>query len=133
MCGFQLEDLEITLADQVRGIGNRVLDFGAAWDAAAAKGYTKLEETFALGPSVTSLEGAIQSLTGFLGLDAVDRTNRVQSGAAAHNLLLSGIFRGGKEVLARARLALSDNQVTMQLSVLCQDPDVADLIISSVG
>lgn len=130
---YMLEDLEITLADQVRGIGNRVLDFGAAWDAAAAKGYAKLEETFALGPSVTSLEGAIQSLTGFLGLDAVDRTNRVQSGAAAHNLLLSGIFRGGKEVLARARLALSDNQVTMQLSVLCQDPDVADLIISSVG
>lgn len=133
MYDFQLEDLEVTLADQVRGIGNRGLDFGVAWDAGVEKGYSKLEETFALGPSVTSLEGAIQSLTGFLGLDAVDRTSRVQAGAASHNLLLSGIFRGGKEVLARARLALSDNQVTMQLSVLCPDPDVAELIISSVG
>lgn len=128
-----MEDLEVTLADQVRGTGNRGLDFGAAWEAASAKAFIKLEETFALGPSVTSLEGAIQSLTGFLGLDAVERSNRVQSGAAAHNLLLSGIFRGGKEILARARLALSGNEVTMQLSVLCQDPDVAELIISSVG
>ncbi|XP_054002190.1 coatomer subunit gamma [Hylaeus anthracinus] len=130
---YMLEDLEVTLADQVRGIGSRGLDFNAAWDAAVAKEFAKLEETFALGPSVTSLEGAIQSLTGFLGLDAVERSNRVQSGATSHNLLLSGIFRGGKEILARARLALSGSQVTMQLSVLCQDPDVAELIVSSVG
>ena len=130
---YMLEDLEVTLADQVRGMGTKGLDFSAAWDAAAAKGFSKMEETFALGPSVNSLEGAIRSLTGFLGLDAVEQTNKVPANAAAHNLLLSGVFRGGKEVLARARLALSDNQVTMQLSVLCPDPDVAELIISSVG
>ncbi|XP_076248616.1 coat protein (coatomer) gamma isoform X2 [Calliopsis andreniformis] len=130
---YMLEDLEVTLADQVHGIGNKGLDFSNAWEAAVAKGFDKLEETFALGPSVTSLEGAIRSLTGFLGLDAVEQTNRVQANAAVHNLLLSGVFRGGKEVLARATLALSGTQVTMQLSVLCQDPDVAELIISSVG
>lgn len=123
----------MTLADQIRGIGNRNLDFNATWDAYTAKGFAKLEETFALGATVTSLEGAILSLTGFLGLDAVERSNKVQSGSTAHNLLLSGVFRGGKEVLARARLALSGTQVTMQLSVLCQDPDVADLVVSSVG
>ncbi|XP_076753592.1 coat protein (coatomer) gamma isoform X1 [Xylocopa sonorina] len=129
---YMLEDLEVTLADQVRGNTNRVVDF-ATWDAATSQGFTKLEETFALGPSVTSLEGAVQSLTGFLGLYAVEGTNRVLAGAAAHNLLLNGNFRNGKHILARARLALSDNQVTMQLCVLCQDPDVAELIISSVG
>lgn len=123
----------MTLADQVRGAGSKGLDFSTAWEAAGSKGFTKMEETFALGPSVTSLEGAIRSLTGFLGLEAVEQTNRVPANAAAHNLLLSGVFRGGKEVLARARLALSGTQVTMQLSVQCQDPDVAELIISSVG
>lgn len=125
--------MEITLADQVRGVDNRGFDFNTAWDTFVAKGFVKLEETFVLGGSVTSLEGAIQSLTGFLGLEAVERSNRVQSGATAHNLLLSGIFRGRKEVLARARLALIGTQVTMQISVLCQDPDVADLIVSAVG
>ncbi|XP_017890017.1 coatomer subunit gamma isoform X2 [Ceratina calcarata] len=131
---YMLEDLEVTLADQIRGIWNRELDFSAAWEAAAAKGLTNLEETFALGPSVTSLEGAIQSLMGFLGLEAVERTNRgIKPGATSHTLLLSGIFRGGKEILARARLALSGSQVTMHLSVLSQDPEIVDLIISSVG
>ncbi|XP_015184185.1 PREDICTED: coatomer subunit gamma [Polistes dominula] len=130
---YMLEDLEITIADQIRGVGSRGVDFGALWDASAAKGYAKLEETFVLGDTVTSLEGAIQSLTGFLGLEAVERSDRVHPGSASHNLLLSGVFRGGKEVLARARLALSDNQVTMQLTVLCPDPDVAELIVSSVG
>lgn len=125
--------MEITIADQIRGIGNRGVDFGAFWDASAAKGYAKLEETFVLGATVTNLEGAIQSLTGFLGLDAVERSDRILPGSASHNLLLSGVFRGGKEVLARARLALSGNQVTMQLSVLCTDPDVAELILSAVG
>ena len=128
-----MEDLEVTVADQIRGVSNRGIDFNTVWDTFAAKGYAKLEETFALGATVTSLEGAIQSLTGFLGLEAVERSNKVQSGAAAHILLLSGVFRGGKEILARARLALSGTQVTMQLSVLCQDREVADLIVSSVG
>ncbi|XP_076277917.1 coat protein (coatomer) gamma isoform X1 [Lasioglossum baleicum] len=130
---YMLDIVEMTLADQVRGLGNRGIDFNAAWAAATAKGYTMLEETFALGPSVSSLQGAIQILTEFLGLEDVDRTNRVQAGATAHNLLLGGYFRGEKEILARARLALSGAQVTMQLTVLCSDPDVAELIISSVG
>lgn len=128
-----MEDLEVTLADQVRSVSNRGMDFNTAWESFIAKGFVKLEETFVLGASATSLEGAIQSLTGFLGLEAVERTNKVQSGSTAHNLLLSGVFRGGKEILARARLALSGTQVTMQFSVLCQDSDVADLIVSSVG
>ncbi|XP_076643057.1 coat protein (coatomer) gamma [Halictus rubicundus] len=130
---YMLDIVEVTLADQVRGLGNRGIDFNVAWAAAAGKGYTTLEETFALGPSVFNLQAAIQILTEFLGLEDVDRTNRVQAGATAHNLLLAGYFRGEKEILARARLALSGTQVTMQLTVLCSDPDVAELIISSVG
>ncbi|XP_033330766.2 coatomer subunit gamma isoform X1 [Megalopta genalis] len=130
---YMLDIVELTLADQIRGLSETSTDFNTAWAAGTAQGYTKLEETFALGPSVFSLEGAVQILTEFLGLDQVDRTNRIQSGATAHNLLLGGYFRGDKEILARARLALSGTQVTMQLTVLCSDPDVAELIISSVG
>lgn len=42
------------------------------------------------------------------------------------------MFRGGVEVLVRAKLALSDG-VTMQLTVRSTHPDVADLITSAVG
>ncbi|XP_012288711.1 coatomer subunit gamma [Orussus abietinus] len=130
---YMLEDLEISPADQIRGPGAKGITFAAEWDAALAQGFSELDETFALGANVTSLEKAVQSLVGFLGLEAVERSDRVPSGAVRHTLLMSGIFRNGKEVLASARLALSDNQVTMQLTVRSTDPDVAELVISAVG
>ncbi|XP_033343101.2 coatomer subunit gamma-like isoform X2 [Megalopta genalis] len=128
---YMLDIVELPLADQIRGLSEPGIDFNTAWAAGTAQGYTKLEETFALA-SASSLGRAVQILTEFLGLDQVDRTNQIQSGATTHNLLLGGYFRGDKEILARARLALSGTQVTMQLTVLCSDPDVAELIISSV-
>jgi coatomer subunit gamma len=44
----------------------------------------------------------------------------------------TGIYRGGAEVLVRAKLALADG-VTMQLTVRSTDPDVAELVTSAVG
>ena len=44
----------------------------------------------------------------------------------------SGIFRGGIEVLVRAKLALSDG-VNMQLTVRSEHPDVSELITSTIG
>ena len=43
-----------------------------------------------------------------------------------------GVFRGGIEVLVRAKLALSDG-VNMQLTVRSQDPDVSELITATIG
>jgi coatomer protein complex subunit gamma len=42
------------------------------------------------------------------------------------------MFRGGIDILVRAKLALSDG-VTMQLTVRSTDGDVAELITSTVG
>lgn len=47
-------------------------------------------------------------------------------------ILFSGAFRGGVDVLVRAKLALADG-VTMQLTVRSTDADVAELITSTVG
>ena len=43
-----------------------------------------------------------------------------------------GVFRGGFEILVRAKLALSDG-VTMQLTVRSENADVSELITSTVG
>ncbi|KAK0079681.1 hypothetical protein PV325_013190 [Microctonus aethiopoides] len=130
---YILEDLEVTLADQMRGSNSRGIDMNAAWEGAEARGFICTEETFALGANVTTLEAAVQSLVGFLGLEVAERSDRVQAGATSHMLLLHGFFRGGKEIFARARLALSGSQVTMQLSIKSQDHDVTSLVLSSVG
>lgn len=109
------------------------MDFGTAWEVAQTRDFACMEETFALGATVTTLEAAVQSLVGFLGLEPAERSDRVQPGAGGHVLLLHGVFRGGKEIFARARLALSNGQVTMQLSIRSQDLEVAELVLSSVG
>lgn len=43
-----------------------------------------------------------------------------------------GVFRGGHDVLVRARLALADG-VTMQVTVRSTDESVVDVILASVG
>uniref|UniRef100_A0A6V7J347 Coatomer subunit gamma C-terminal domain-containing protein n=1 Tax=Bracon brevicornis TaxID=1563983 RepID=A0A6V7J347_9HYME len=128
-----MEDLEITLADQMRGSGIRGMDFAAAWEQSVARGFGNMEDTFALGANVTTLEAAVQSLLGFLGLEPQERSDRVAAGATSHVLLLHGFFRGGKEIFARARLAVANSEVTMQLSVRSQDPDIAAVVLASVG
>lgn len=44
----------------------------------------------------------------------------------------TGVFRGGVDVLVRAKLALADG-ITMQLTVRSPDEDVAELVTSAVG
>ncbi|KAJ8687617.1 hypothetical protein QAD02_023411 [Eretmocerus hayati] len=129
---YILEDLEITLRDQVRSLGVRNVEFSALWESAAQREFEEHEQIFALGASVTTIEAAIQSLVTFLGLEPMEKSDRVKPGATQHTLLLAGMFRGGKEVIARAKLALTD-QVTMQFTVRSSDPEIAELMISSVG
>ena len=53
-------------------------------------------------------------------------------GKSAHTLLLSGVYRGGHEVLVRAKLALSDG-VAMQLTVRSQDASVSEVMATAVA
>jgi hypothetical protein len=44
----------------------------------------------------------------------------------------SGVYRGGYDILVRAKLALAEG-VTMQLTVRSTNADVAELVTSAVG
>lgn len=44
----------------------------------------------------------------------------------------TGTFRGGAEILVRAKLALADG-VTMQLTVRTTYPEVAELVTAAIG
>ncbi len=68
---------------------------------------------------MVSFPDAVNSLIKVLGLGVCERSDRVPEGKSAHTLLLAGVFRGGHEVLARARLALDphDRTVSMNLAV----------------
>merc|ERR1740131_892710 len=111
---YPLEDLDISVADYVQRVmkGN----FGAAWEELGQE--NELEDTFSL--PFKTLEEAVKNIVIYLGLQPCERSDKVPEGKSSHTLLLSGVFRGGHQVLVRTKLALSDG-VAMQLTVRSED------------
>lgn len=61
----------------------------------------------------------MRNLLKCIGLYPVEHSDRVPEGKSSHTLLLSGIFRGGIDVLCRIKMALDpvDQTVTINLTV----------------
>jgi len=126
---YVLEDVEIGVSDYVQRSGKT--SFLTTWEEMGSA--NELQETFSL-PAIRSLEEAVRNIISFLGLQPCEWSDKVPDGKSSHTLLLSGIFRGGFDVLVRSKLALSpEGGVTMQLSVRSGDAEVSELVASAVG
>lgn len=113
-----------------------------------------MEDTYELS-AVSTLQDAVNTILKFLGLGADSGSGKVNQGVHTHTLLssgefirnmaidltlfhpnnwhlISGSFRGGHEVLLRAKLALSEG-VAMQLTVRSTSPEVAEAVSSAIG
>ncbi|EEB14189.1 Coatomer subunit gamma-2, putative [Pediculus humanus corporis] len=122
---YLVEDVEVTLADQVQKVAKA--NFGLAWEEASSS-FHELEDTYVLS-TVKSLEEAVTSIVTYLGMGVADKSDKVPEGKSSHTLYLAGVFRGGEQILVRAKLALSDG-VTMQLTVRSTNESVAELVAS---
>lgn len=80
-----LEDLEITLADQIQKI-NKV-NWAAAWEEAAS--FLEMEDTYSLS-SMNTLDEAVKNIVQFLGLQPAERSDKVPEGKTTHSLFLAG-------------------------------------------
>ncbi|XP_017140652.1 coatomer subunit gamma [Drosophila miranda] len=126
---YMLEDMEITVADQIQK--SKKNNFQVAWDAADSEEWLQAEDTFVLS-AVTTLQDAVNTIMKILGLGSANLSEKVPEGTHLHTLLCSGTFRGGAEVLVRAKLALSEG-VTLNLTVRSTDQNVAELITAAIG
>jgi coatomer protein complex subunit gamma len=81
-----LEDLEVTLGDQIQKINK--MNWAAAWDEAAAT-CVEMEDTYSLS-SMNTLEEAVKNIVQFLGLQPAERSDKVPEGKSTHTLLLAG-------------------------------------------
>lgn len=110
---YILEDLEITVADQIQK--TKKSNFAAEWEAADSEGkfhilsnykacdetfilffvlfldWVEAEDTFALS-SVSSIQEAVNTVVKFLGFGAANATEKVSDSAKTHTLLCSGNF-----------------------------------------
>jgi len=124
---YVLEDLDLSVADHVHKVNKT--NFGASWEEVGET--NELEDTYAL--SVETLNDAVKNIVSFMGMQPCERTDKVPEGKSSHVLLLSGVFRGGDEVLVRARLALVDAGITMQITVRSTNPIASEVIASAIG
>ncbi|XP_072418986.1 coatomer subunit gamma-2 [Chiloscyllium punctatum] len=124
---YVLEDLEVNVSDHMQKVLKP--NFTAAWDKIGDK--FQKEETFALS-SVKTLNEAVNNIISFLGMQPCERSDKVPENKNAHTLYLAGVFRGGYDVLVRARLAMADG-VTMQVTVRSEAEMAVDVILVSVG
>ncbi|XP_075039710.1 coatomer subunit gamma-1 [Mixophyes fleayi] len=124
---YVLEDIEVTVVDHIQKVLKP--NFGAAWDE-VGDDFEK-EETFNLS-TIKTLEDAVGNVVRFLGMQPCERSDKVPENKNAHNLYLAGVFRGGQDILVRAKLVLTDT-VTMQVTARSKEEFPVDAIMASVG
>lgn len=76
---------------------------------------------------------AVKQIIQFMGMQPCERSDKIPEGKSSHSLYLAGVYRGGHDALVRAKLALSDQGVTMQLTVRSSDPDASEVLATAIG
>lgn len=125
---YVLEDVEVAVGDHVQKVMKP--NFGASWDEVGPD--NEMEDTFALS-TMKTLEDAVKNIIQYLGMQPCERSDKVPEGKSSHTLYLAGVFRGGHDALVRAKLAMADAGVTMQLTVRSTDPSVSEILVSAIG
>ena len=75
---------------------------------------------------------AVKNIITFLGMQPCERSDKTTEGKSSHTLYLAGVYRGGYDILVRAKLALHDG-VTMQITVRSTDAHASEVIAAAVG
>ncbi|XP_050534139.1 coatomer subunit gamma-2 [Daktulosphaira vitifoliae] len=127
---YRLEDVEVTLKDQMLNV--KVGNWDSLWDEAQNICH-EVQETFALPLNDGGLSDTVNQIISFLGMAAANNSdNVIPPNKSSHTVNLAGLMRGNHKVLALAKLALSDNSVTIQLTVRSIDERIADLVLSTL-
>lgn len=127
---YRLEDVEMTLKDQMLKV--KVGNWDALWEEAKSVCF-EVQETFALPLTSGGLSDTVSQIISFLGMAASNNSENVHPpNKSSHIVNLAGMMRGNCKVLAQAKLALSENSVTIQLTVRSMDERVAELVVSTL-
>ncbi|TPP66442.1 Coatomer subunit gamma [Fasciola gigantica] len=135
---YELEDLSLNISDHTQ----RVLrgNFGLAWQELQSD--TEVEEIYVLTKHKT-ITDTIQQVVEHLGLQPCDRTEQMQQEKSSHQLLLSGVFRGGHSVLARCKLARivpeatkqtgTSHGISLQITVRSSNAQISRIVADAIG
>jgi len=127
---YPLEDLEISTSDFMAKVS--VPDFRRAWESMGNA--NEVLEKFAL--QFKKQEEAVAAVVDFLGMQPCDGTATVKpnAGGKPHMLHLSGVFVGGRSVLARAQVAVQgEGGVVLKIAVRSEDEGVSRMVADCIS
>ncbi|KAF9112380.1 coatomer subunit gamma [Mortierella sp. AM989] len=125
---YQVEEVSLAIADFV--LPSYIPSFNKAWEDLGID--YEVVETLALTTS-PGLQEACRDLIALLGMQALENTGSVQ-GSNVHTMILSGIFIGGIQVLARCRMTYdSATGVTLQLAIRSANEEVSQILIGAIA
>jgi len=124
---YVIDDIEISVGDHIQKVLKP--NFAASWDEVG--GSNEVEDTYHLS-EIESLEDAVKQIIQFLGMQPCERSDKIPEGKVHHVLILSGVYRGGHEILVRAKLVLKDG-VQMQLTVRGTDPTSVAIVAAAIA
>jgi len=127
---YALENLDITLSDHIQAVPKP--NFSNNWDQLGQD--NEFDETYALS-ELHTIPDAVKKLQEYLGLAPCEHTEKVPDGKSSHTLFMSGVFRGGHDVLAKIKLVLDpvDQTVTMNIGVRSEDSTLSELVGSAIA
>ncbi|KAF8957029.1 coatomer subunit gamma [Entomortierella lignicola] len=125
---YQVEEVSLAIADFV--LPSYIPSFNKAWEELGID--FEVVETLALTTS-PGLQEACRDLISLLGMQALENSGNVQ-GSNVHTMILSGIFIGGTQVLARCRMTYdSATGVTLQLAIRSANAEVSQILIGAIA
>jgi len=130
---FVLEDVEVSVSDHVQKVLKP--NWSASWEEIGAE--NELEDTYTL--SIPTLEECVKKIISYMGMQPCERSDKVPEGKVSHALYLAGVYRGGHDVLVRAKMALSGTSadpnsasIAMQLTIRSTDESAVQVIASAI-
>jgi coatomer protein complex subunit gamma len=126
---YPLEDLEVATSDFMAKVA--VPDFRRGWET--MDNTNEVLEKFAL--QFKNQEEAVAAVISFLGMQPCDGTGAVKPGGKPHMLHLSGVFVGGRSVLARAQVAMQGGSggVVLKIAVRSEDAGVSRIVADCIS
>ena len=125
---YPLEELEVTASDYMARVA--VPDFRAAWESMGND--NEVLSKFAL--EFKTQEAAVTAVIAHLGMQPCDGTGTVKPGGKPHLLHLSGVFVGGRSVLARAQVSLQQEAagVIFKIAVRSEDKIISEMVTGCI-
>jgi coatomer protein complex subunit gamma len=130
---YQINDIEITAGDYMKKVF--VTNFAERWESLGAD--SEAIVTFAL-TTAKSIKDSVVQILGYLGMQAIDRTDEVPEKRTKHILYASGehMSAPGQPALARARIKTNAPElgggVAVELTVRSTDADLSAALANAL-